>query len=107
MTENTGDAVKANGAQVQSVLTCQCANTITDPCIICGKGKTLVTAEWLQKMAAKEDGMEVGAGLSPIMAMTDAEIVQWVDACNHAPARETLRDYIRLRAALSTKEPSE
>ncbi len=47
---------------VGSVLTCQCANTITDPCIVCGKGKTLVTADWLQKMAAKEGDLEVGVG---------------------------------------------
>jgi hypothetical protein len=43
-------------------LTCQCANTITDPCIICGKGKTLVTAEWLQKMAAKEGDLDCTTG---------------------------------------------
>ena len=31
-------------------------------------------------------------------AMTDAQIKQWIEACNHEPARETLRHYLRLRA---------
>lgn len=31
-------------------------------------------------------------------AMTDAQIKQWIEACNHEPARETLRYYLRLRA---------
>lgn len=30
-------------------------------------------------------------------AMTDAEIEQWIEACNHEPARETLRHYLALR----------
>jgi hypothetical protein len=30
-------------------------------------------------------------------AMTDAEVEQWIDACNHEPARETLRHYLALR----------
>lgn len=45
-----------------SSLTCQCANTITDPCIVCGKGKTLVTAEWVQKMAAREGDLDPTTG---------------------------------------------
>lgn len=44
-------------------LTCQCANTITDPCIVCGKGKTIVTAEWLQKMATKEGDLDPTTGI--------------------------------------------
>lgn len=36
----------------------------------------------------------------PTEAMTDAQIEQWIDACNHEPAREVLRDYIKLRASL-------
>lgn len=32
--------------------------------------------------------------------MTKQEIEQWIDACNHEPAREVLRDYLKL-AALS------
>jgi hypothetical protein len=43
-------------------LTCQCANTVTDPCIVCGRGKTLVTVEWLQKMAAKEGDLDCTTG---------------------------------------------
>jgi hypothetical protein len=31
--------------------------------------------------------------------MTDEQIRQWIEACNHEPAREVLRDYMRLRAA--------
>lgn len=45
-------------------LTCQCSNTITDPCIVCGKGKTLVTAEWLQKMALSEGDLDCTTGSS-------------------------------------------
>ena len=50
-------------------LTCQCKNTITDPCIVCGKGKTLVTAEWLQRMAEKEGGLDCTTG-KPASALT-------------------------------------
>ena len=32
--------------------------------------------------------------------MTDAEVHKWIDACNHEPARQVLRDYLRLRTAL-------
>lgn len=31
-------------------------------------------------------------------AMTEAEVRQWIDACNHEPARQVLRDYLALRA---------
>jgi len=44
------------------LLTCQCENSKTDPCIVCGKGKTLVTAEWLQKMAAREGDHDATTG---------------------------------------------
>lgn len=33
--------------------------------------------------------------------MTDAEILQWIDVINHEVARETLRDYMRLRSTLT------
>jgi hypothetical protein len=36
-------------------------------------------------------------------AMTNAEINQWIDACNHEPAKETLRHYLELRSAASAK----
>lgn len=29
--------------------------------------------------------------------MTDAQIRLWIDACNHEPSRQVLRDFIRLR----------
>lgn len=31
-------------------------------------------------------------------AMTDVEVEQWINACNHEPARETLRHYLALRS---------
>lgn len=31
------------------------------------------------------------------LTMTDEQIQQWIDACNHEPARQTLRDYLALR----------
>ncbi|CCM66756.1 hypothetical protein [Sinorhizobium meliloti] len=37
--------------------------------------------------------------------MTEAQILQWIDACNHEPAKASLRHYLtlrRARAALST-----
>lgn len=49
-------------AEAPRLLTCQCAKSITDPCIVCGKGKTLVTVEWLTKMAAREGDLEIGVG---------------------------------------------
>ena len=30
--------------------------------------------------------------------MTDAEVRQWIEACNHEPARQVLREYLVLRA---------
>lgn len=35
--------------------------------------------------------------------MTDEQIRQWIDACNHEPARQTLRDYLALRKTDTTK----
>lgn len=31
-------------------------------------------------------------------SMTDVEISQWIEACNHEPAKMALRDYLNLRA---------
>jgi len=36
-------------------------------------------------------------------AMTDDEIYHWIAACNHEPARETLRHYLSLRSAISAQ----
>ncbi|QIG67401.1 hypothetical protein EVB39_072 [Rhizobium phage RHph_TM3_3_9] len=30
--------------------------------------------------------------------MSDAEILQWIDACNHEPAKAVLRNYLALRS---------
>lgn len=35
----------------------------------------------------------------PGRAMTEDQIKQWIDACNHEPAREVLRQYLRLTAS--------
>lgn len=53
---------EAPPATFPAAIACQCANTITDPCIVCGKGKTLVTAEWVQKMAAREGDLDPTTG---------------------------------------------
>ncbi|WP_197523696.1 hypothetical protein [Agrobacterium vitis] len=55
-------ALSAQVKDDRRAITCQCENTITDPCIVCGKGKTLVTAEWLQKMAAREGDLDCTTG---------------------------------------------
>lgn len=44
-------------------LTCQCENSITDPCIVCGKPKTLVTAEWVTKMVEREGDLDPTTGI--------------------------------------------
>lgn len=36
----------------------------------------------------------------PVAWMTDEQIQQWVDACNHEPAREALRHYLTLRSTI-------
>jgi hypothetical protein len=54
--------IKRHEAPHKPLLTCQCENSKTDPCIVCGKGKTLVTAEWLQKMAAREGDHDATTG---------------------------------------------
>jgi len=36
--------------------------------------------------------------------MTDTEIRQWIDACNHEPGRQVLRDYLALRNRTSEPE---
>ena len=40
-------------------------------------------------------------------AMTEREVRQWIDACNHEPARQVLRDYLDLRARSSAPEARE
>lgn len=40
-------------------------------------------------------------------AMTEREVRQWIDACNHEPARQVLRDYLALRARSSAPEARE
>jgi hypothetical protein len=35
--------------------------------------------------------------------MTEQQVRQWLDACNHEPARQVLRDYLQLRAALAAQ----
>lgn len=37
--------------------------------------------------------------------MTDAEVRQWIGACNHEPARQVLRDYLQLRALSAQPRP--
>lgn len=76
------------------LLTCQCANTITDPCIVCGKGKTLVTAEWLQKMAAREGDLDCTTGSPASQSNLRASILEEAAriADEHAAADMHLRD---------------
>lgn len=39
-----------------------------------------------------------GAAIEAVpVAMSDLEIHAWIDACNHEPARDTLRHYLALR----------
>lgn len=33
-------------------------------------------------------------------SMTDAEIEQWIEACNHEPAKDVLRGYLNFRAGI-------
>ncbi|MGN6063800.1 hypothetical protein [Brevundimonas diminuta] len=40
-------------------------------------------------------------------AMTEAEVRQWIDACNHEPARQVLRDYLALRAQPPAREDAQ
>jgi len=49
---------------------------------------------------AKHEAPAEGAG----EAMTEREVRQWIDACNHEPARQVLRDYLALRARSSAPE---
>lgn len=49
-------------APVAGAKFCQCVNSKTDPCIVCGKPKTLVSAGWIKKMAAKEGDLDATTG---------------------------------------------
>jgi hypothetical protein len=76
-------------------LTCQCENSVTDPCIVCGKGKTLVTAEWLQKMAAREGELDCTTG-SPAPqhhVEMENEIARVVQSVNEWDDRTSPPDY--------------
>lgn len=39
--------------------------------------------------------------------MTDAEVRQWIEACNHEPARQVLREYLALRAQPQAREDAQ
>lgn len=41
------------------------------------------------------------------LTMTDEQILQWINACNHEPARQTLRDYMVLRQSNVTKSTTD
>lgn len=72
-----------------------------DPCKSCnGTGRELGSA--FNRCADCEAPAE-GAG----EAMTEREVRQWIDACNHEPARQVLRDYLALRARSSAPEARE
>lgn len=101
------------------LLTCQCENSKTDPCIVCGKGKTLVTAEWMQKMAAREGDHDATTGspapVSKLMGRLASAlevILPWAedkwanpDAISEiVNAREVLKEAL---AALATTEGSD
>jgi hypothetical protein len=53
---------RADGTAMMTPLTCRCENSITDPCIVCGKPKKLVTAEWVQKMSEREGDEDATTG---------------------------------------------
>lgn len=61
----------------------------------------MVSRRAAQRIAA-EFANEFAQDCSPArqahVAMTDQEIRQWIDACNHEPAKETLRHYLALRS---------
>lgn len=41
-----------------------------------------------------------------VKPQTDEEVQQWIEACNHEPARDTLRHYLELRRILSALTPA-
>lgn len=55
-----------------------------------------ITAALREQAAPKPEAQAAGE-----WPMTEAEVRQWIRACNHVPARQVLRDYLKLRA-LST-----
>ena len=42
---------------------------------------------------------QVQGGGEVVWPMTEAEVRQWISACNHEPARQVLRDYLQFRTA--------
>lgn len=40
---------------------------------------------------------ELSPGPDTDYPMSDRQIQQWIDACNHEPAKEVLREYLKLR----------
>ena len=60
-------------------------------------------AVMLAALTPRHEAPAEGAG----EAMTEREVRQWIDACNHEPARQVLRDYLALRARSSAPEARE
>lgn len=108
---------KDGGQEVEAVkpraLTCQCGNSITDPCIVCGKPKTLVTAEWAQKMAAREGDLDPTTGISSMpelrISLIARAIRQSLRSYGHKVAESTLPECIAVdveRALAASTQPA-
>ncbi len=70
-----------------------CEHGHTDPMALCSD--------------CEADSVEAPAATGAGEPMTGREVLSWIDACNHEPARQVLRDYLSIRAQPQAREEAQ